>query len=364
MAEFPRGAVLIAAGGTGGHVFPALAVAQQLRDSGQAVVWLGTRRGIESRLVEEQGFPLHYIQVVGLRGKGLLHWLKAPLLMVGALFSVVRLIWQCRPCCVLGMGGFVSAAAGIAAIITARPLLLQEQNAVAGTTNKLLAPLARKIFVGFPTAFSTRDSQVYCGNPLRESFSSIADPAQRLSTTESRRILVLGGSLGARGLNETVPLALAELGDAETISVEVLHQSGRTDNEAVAACYQQAGITAKVEPFIDDMAAAYSRADLVIARAGGLTVAELSAVGVAALLVPYPHAVDDHQNANADWLVEGGAALKIQQCELTVDRLAATLRDLLRDKEQLLARALRARSLAKPTAAAVVAGACREYACV
>ncbi len=363
--------VLIAAGGTGGHVFPALAIAQGLRELNRDVIWLGTRTGIESRVVPENKFVIHYVDVVGVRGKSIVYWLKAPFLMLVAVVQVVQLLIQLKPICVLGMGGFASAAAGVAAFLTRTPLILQEQNAVAGTTNKLLAPIAKKIFTGFPAVLGGNRKVCYSGNPLRDSFYHIVEPEVRLQHLSLKssdadlplssgkiRLLVLGGSLGAQIINEVLPVALG------SFSFDVVHQTGSRDFEAVVEAYGKAGIQAKVTPFIDDMTDAYVSADLVIARAGALTISELAAVGVASILVPYPHATDNHQCANADWLVEVNAAIKIEQTEFSVDKLKKILAGLLENRATLLTKAINARCRAKPRATNDIVAACQEYAYV
>lgn len=377
-----RKTVLIAAGGTGGHVFPALAVAQALREKDIDVVWLGTRKGIESTLVPQNQFYIHYINVVGLRGKNALAWLKAPFLMLFAVMSAIAFMIKVRPRCVLGMGGFASAAAGVAAFLTFTPLILQEQNAVAGTTNKLLAPLAVKIFTGFPNVFQNYAKTVFSGNPLRTAIFQVAAPEQRFNSAvhdnkeeqASLTVLVLGGSLGASALNQIMPAALARLHTEKNVEnnsgtnsipeLHVVHQTGKREVEQVSRDYQSAGVDAEVSSFIDDMAKVYSEADLVVARAGALTVSEIAAVGVAALLIPYPHAIDNHQSINADWLVEAGAAIKVEQQEFTGDKAYKLLTTLLTDRAGLLKRAKAARSCAKPDATQIIARACEGFAYV
>ncbi len=360
-----RKTVMIAAGGTGGHVFPALAVAQGLRQHDLDIIWLGTRKGIESRVVPENDFVIHYIKVAGIRGKNIISWITAPLLLLWAIVKVAILIIKTKPVCVLGMGGFASAAAGFAAFITGTPLLLQEQNAVAGTTNKLLAPLAEKIFTGFPDVFSAlakADSKVeFSGNPLREGLYQIAEPQDRIKQDDSPlRVLILGGSLGARALNQVMPFALAQ----QSMAIEITHQTGRSDIEQVQKNYLDAGVDAQVISFIEDMATAYANADLVVARAGALTVSELAAVGVAAVLIPYPYAIDDHQSVNADYLVQAGAATKVDQAEFDIDKAREVLQTLLGDRAQLLTKAINARSFATPAATRTIVDVCREYAYV
>jgi len=358
--------ILVAAGGTGGHVFPALAVANALREADCDVIWVGTPTGIEASVVAENGFPMTFIRVVGLRGKPWSYRLLAPFLLLGAVFKIACLLRTHHVRCVLCMGGYVSAAAGIAAYIMRRPLLLQEQNAVPGSTNKLLAPLADKIFTGFPKVFEQKSNAVFTGNPLREQILAIAAPELRFNPNQvTVQILVIGGSLGASIFNQLLPNVFAKLNAEQNFSgdFEIIHQTGKNDQAAVAQSYQNAGVKAQVLPFINDMAKAYSNADLVIARAGALTVAELAAIGVASILVPYPYAIDDHQMANAQWLVNADAAICIAQSQLDVDHLAGVLVELLKNRNELLGYAKRARAVASRDATITIANACREYAC-
>ncbi len=353
--------VIIAAGGTGGHVYPALAVAQALRERDLPVIWLGTRKGLESRVVPEHGFEIRFIRVVGMRGKRLVYRLLAPLLLVWATLRVIVLILGRQPRCVLGMGGFVAAAAGFAAIACRRRLLIQEQNAIAGTTNRLLARFADQVFTGFPGVFEQLPAARFTGNPLRAGFYQLPTPRERRAerSGDALSIVVMGGSLGARALNETVPLALAQARAALTQAPRILHQSGEHDVEAVCARYVEHNLRAEVTPFVDDMVAALANADLVIARAGALTISELVAVGVAAVLVPYPHAIDDHQTENARWLAGVDAAIVVPQSALDAESLAAQLVALLTDRERLLQMADNARTLVNADAAVHIAQACR-----
>ena len=360
-SAWPRDAVLIMAGGTGGHVFPALAVADELRRAGQPVLWLGTHAGLEAKVVPAAGLPMAWIDVRGLRGKGVLRVLSAPFMLAGALFQAGRVLLRARPRAVLGMGGFVTGPGGFMAWLLRRPLLIHEQNSVAGLTNRLLAPLATRVLVAFPGALPARVKPMHTGNPVRGALTEVTPPRERLSARQGRpRLLVLGGSLGAQALNECLPQALAQL--PTELRPEIRHQSGVRHVDAARAAYQHAGVEAQVDAFVDDMAAAYAWADLVVCRAGALTVAELTAVGVAAILVPYPHAVDDHQTSNARYLVDAGAALLIPQSELKAADLAALLRELLADRARLLHMAEAARVLARPDAAHVVAEQCLQLA--
>jgi UDP-N-acetylglucosamine--N-acetylmuramyl-(pentapeptide) pyrophosphoryl-undecaprenol N-acetylglucosamine transferase len=359
--DWPRDAVLIMAGGTGGHVFPALAVADELQRAGQAVLWLGTLEGLEAKVIPAAGLPIAWITVRGLRGKGVLRVLSAPFMLAGALWQAGGILLRARPRAVLGMGGFVTGPGGFMAWLLRRPLLIHEQNSVAGLTNRLLAPLASRVLVAFPGALPARVKPIHTGNPVRGAITQVAPPRERLASRQGPlRLLVLGGSLGAQALNETVPQALAQLPGEQR--PEVRHQSGTRHIDAARAAYQRAGVAAQVDAFVDDMAAAYAWADLVMCRAGALTIAELTAVGVGAILVPYPHAVDDHQTGNARYLVEAGAALLIQQTDLDVDGLAALLGALFADRPRLLRMAEAARELARPEAARVVAEHCLKLA--
>ena len=359
--DWPRDAVLIMAGGTGGHVFPALAVADELRRAGQAVLWLGTQEGLEAKVIPAAGLPIAWITVRGLRGKGVLRVLGAPFMLAGALWQAGGILLRVRPRAVLGMGGFVTGPGGFMAWLLRRPLLIHEQNSVAGLTNRLLAPLASRVLVAFPGALPARVKPIHTGNPVRGAITQVAPPRERLGPRQGPlRLLVLGGSLGAQALNETVPQALAQLSVEQR--PEVRHQSGTRHIDAARAAYQRAGVAAQVDAFVDDMAAAYAWADLVVCRAGALTIAELTAVGVGAILVPYPHAVDDHQTGNARYLVEAGAAVLIQQTDLNVEGLATLLRALFADRPRLLRMAEAARELARPEAARVVAEHCLQLA--
>jgi len=344
-----NGPILIMAGGTGGHVYPALAVARALIAKSREVVWLGTRQGIEARVVPAAGIPIEWIAIGGLRGKRAATLLLAPFRLAVALAQSLAVMLRHRPAAVLGMGGFVSGPGGLAAWLTRRPLIIHEQNAVAGLTNRLLARLARVVLQAFPGSFNSKRDIETVGNPVRVDIAAISPPESRLATrTGPIRLLVLGGSQGALALNETVPAALALLpADMRPI---VRHQTGdRTLGDARAA-YGKHGIDAQLESFIEDMAAAYAWADLVICRAGALTVAELSAAGLPAIFVPFPAAVDDHQTANARPMAEAGAAEILQQGEMTGATLAGLLRSWLSDRERLVERARQARALAKPDA--------------
>ena len=349
--------VLIMAGGTGGHVFPALAVAERLRAEGAEVSWMGTRRGLEARVVPEHGLPIDWVEVGGLRGKGLGRWLSAPVHLLRALAQAWGIMSRRRPDVVLGMGGFVTGPGGVAARLLRRPLLIHEQNRIPGLTNRLLKPLAARVMCGFPDTFPESDKIVVTGNPVREKLAEIPPPQERLAGRTGRpRLLVVGGSLGAAFFNETVPAALARLPEATRPHVH--HQCGERHLAAAQAAYAEAGVEAEIFPFIEDMAAAYRWADLVLCRAGALTVAELAVAGAAAVLVPYPYAVDDHQTANARYLADEGAAVLVQQRDLDEARLAEVLGALLSDRGRMLEMASRARALGRPEATREVADLC------
>ncbi|MFT3928674.1 MAG: undecaprenyldiphospho-muramoylpentapeptide beta-N-acetylglucosaminyltransferase [Spongiibacteraceae bacterium] len=350
--------VLIMAGGTGGHVFPALAAADVLLRSGVRVQWLGTARGIEADLVPKSGIPLHFISVTGLRGKGLRAQIAAPFRLARALWQAIQVLKRVNPQCVLGLGGFASGPGGVAAKLLRKPLVIHEQNAIAGTTNRLLAFIAKRILLGYPHAIES-DRAEFVGNPVRTTIANLALPEQRWrERTGALRLLVLGGSLGAQPINNVIPAAIEQL--PENLRPEIIHQTGKSHAEAVSAQYAEKNIAARVEPFIDDMAAAYAWADVVLCRAGALTVAELAAAGVGAILVPLPHAIDDHQTHNARWLSEQNAGVLIPQHELSAEHLANVLRELSAKPQELLAWAHNARALAKPDAAQRVAAACLE----
>lgn len=350
------GPVLIMAGGTGGHVYPGLAVARELLEHGVEVVWMGTRAGIEARVVPAAGIPVEWVPVAGVRGKGWRRRLAAPFMVARAVWHALGVMRRLRPRAVLGMGGFVAGPGGVAAWLARRPLCIHEQNAVAGLTNRLLARIARRVACAFPAAFPGR-RVVVTGNPVREEIAALPAPAERWAGRRGPlRLLVLGGSLGAQALNLTVPAALGRLPAGGRPLVR--HQTGRGKLEETRAAYAEAGVEGELEEFLEEMAEAYGWADLVVCRAGALTISELAAAGVGALLVPYPHAVDDHQTRNGAWLVEAGAARMIDQRELDAERLAAELAAL--DRPALLAMAEAARAVARPNAAAELAEICLE----
>jgi len=403
--------VLIMAGGTGGHIFPGLAVADSLRQRGIEVRWLGARGGMECQRVPAWGIPLDVVDISGLRGKGAGRWLLAPWKLLRAVIQAVRLLGQRRPACAISFGGYAAGPGGLAAKLRGIPLLVHEQNRVPGLTNRVLARFAARVLQAFPGSWEERLHPVTCGNPVRRDVAALEAPEERLAGRSGPvRVLVTGGSQGARALNRLVPAAL-QLAPA-AVAMEIRHQCGRSRLEETREAYRTAGIevalgaavvgavgaasaaisersgkhiatevaptapptaapaaapgraaprVAEVTEFIDDMASAYGWADLVICRAGALTVSEVAAAGVAAVFVPFPHAVDDHQTRNAEYLCERGAALLLSEAGLDAERLAGALNELLRDRERRLDMATRARAAAMPDAAGTVARLCTEY---
>lgn len=350
--------ILVMAGGTGGHVFPALACARELQERGFEVHWLGTRRGIEAELIPATGIQLHYIDIQGLRGKGKTGLLKAPIRLLRALWQSLAVVRQLQPVCVLGAGGYVTGPGGLAAWLKRIPLVIHEQNAVVGTTNRLLARLAIRRCEGFDNSFAADSKRRSTGNPVRPDIFAV--PALDWDGTRPARLLVLGGSLGAQPLNELLPQALASM--TAQLRPEVRHQCGKQHLETATQAYASAGVEAQVLPFIADMAEAYAWADLVICRAGALTIAELAAAGRPALLIPLPHAIDDHQSANARYLADRQGAELVPQTTLTAASLAQRLSTLLTQPETLRLMAEHARNQAKPNATADVVRACLEVA--
>jgi UDP-N-acetylglucosamine--N-acetylmuramyl-(pentapeptide) pyrophosphoryl-undecaprenol N-acetylglucosamine transferase len=346
--------ILIMAGGTGGHVFPGLAVADELRGRGWKVVWMGARGGMEARLVPARGYPVEWIRAAALRGKGLAALLFLPLHLFVGFWQSARAIFRVRPDVVLGMGGYVAFPGGMMASLLARPLAVHEQNAIAGLANRVLAGVADRKLEAFPGALKGAE---WTGNPVRASISSIESPGKRFQNrTGALRILVFGGSLGAQALNECLPRALSLIDEPERPFVT--HQAGEKHLDSLQNRYRNEGVKAETIAFIDDMARRYAEADLVICRAGAMTVAEIAAGGMASVLVPYPHAVDDHQTANAKFLADRGAAILLPQERLTPEALATLIRSL--DRDALLAMARKARELGKPEAARAVADRCAE----
>jgi len=347
--------VMILAGGTGGHIFPGLAVAHALRARGVSVTWLGASGGMEMRLVPPHGIDIDTIAVSGLRGKGLATILLAPLRVLSAIRAARATLRRRKPRAVISFGGYAAGPGGIAAKLGGVPLVVHEQNRAPGMTNRVLAKFARRVLTGFPDTFVNEE---VVGNPVRAEIASIASPAERLSHRAGPlRLLVLGGSQGARALNHAVPTALAALHDMtlDNILFEVRHQCGEKMRDDAQRAYADAGVAASIEPFIADMAAAYAWTDLVICRAGALTLAEVCTAGIGSMLVPFPQAVDDHQTRNAQFLVERGAAVLLKQDEQLAGRLRDVLRELAAAPERRMAMAEAARALSMPDAAERVA---------
>ncbi len=352
---------LVMAGGTGGHIFPGLAVAEALRECGWRVHWLGGTGGVnapsmESQLVPQRGFAFEGVDFSGVRGKGLLTLVRLPLRLLKAFGQSLAVLRRVQPDVVVGLGGYISFPAGLMAALTGTPLLLHEQNSVPGLANKLLARVARRVFSAFPDGMKKAQ---WIGNPLRSAFLQQAQPQARFAARSGPlKLLVVGGSLGARALNEVVPQALALLAPAQRPLVT--HQSGAKQIDALRAHYAAAGVTAELTPFIDDTASAFADADIIICRAGASTVTEIAAVGAAAIFVPFPAAVDDHQTANAQFLVRAGGGWLMPQASLTAQSLADALSRLTR--AELLQTALQAKALQKLGATAAVVQACEELA--
>lgn len=349
--------LMVMAGGTGGHVYPAVAVADHLKAEGWNIVWLATEGGMENRLIASKGYGVEVIRMHGVRGKGVLRKLLAPAQVLMACMQSMKAMRTHKPNVVLGMGGFAAFPGGVTAWLMRRPLVIHEQNSIAGLTNRVLSHFARKVLAAFPSAFG--DQAELVGNPVRTDIAAVPPPEQRMAgRIGPLRLLVVGGSLGAQALNEMVPQALAMM--PESVRPEVVHQAGEKHIDDLNEHYRKAGVKAETRAFIQDMAATYGWADLVICRAGALTIAELSAAGVASVLVPFPHAVDDHQTFNARYLADNDAAVLMPQHEMTPEKLATLIQGL--DREALCAMAQRARALGKPQATAAVAAVCKEMA--
>ncbi|WBA80231.1 undecaprenyldiphospho-muramoylpentapeptide beta-N-acetylglucosaminyltransferase [Endozoicomonas sp. GU-1] len=356
-SEAPK--VIIMAGGTGGHIFPGLATARELIKQGYRVHWLGTPGSMEAELVPGHGIDISFIPVTGLRGKGLSFLLQAPWRLAVSLFKAVRVLREHRPVCVVGMGGYVTGPGGVAARLLGIPLVVHEQNAVAGLTNKLLARIATRVLEAFPGTFAGLSSRiarkvVLTGNPVRPEIVTVPAHLPRIPL----RLLVVGGSRGALAINQMIPRVLQNCG----AQIDVWHQTGKGTFEQCLADYQQLGVSGRVEPFIDDMAQAYEWADLVICRSGALTIAELAAAGKPGILVPFPFAVDDHQTVNGRYLVDRGAALMVQQKDLNVDSLTNMILKLADNPEQLERMASSARTASLPQATDDVVRLCLEAA--
>ena len=346
---------MIMAGGTGGHIFPALAVAEEMKKAGFDILWLGTRSGMEAKLVPERGYEIEFISISGVRKSGMLRWLSLPVMLLLACLQSLSVILKRRPDVVLGMGGFASFPGGLTAAALRKPLVIHEQNAVAGLANKILSKAASRTLVAFPGVLGK--NAIHVGNPVRREIASIPSPDARFENREGPlRLLVVGGSRGAKALNETVPAAVGKMKEKPV----VLHQTGEAEVGKVRDAYLSAGVQAEVRAFIADMADAYAQCDLVISRSGALTVAEIAAAGVAGILVPYPHAVDDHQTKNARYLSDAKAAVLISQEEFEPGGLSGLLQKM--DRTHLLEMARRARGLAKTDATEKVARICMELA--
>jgi len=344
--------LLIMAGGTGGHIYPGLAVADALRAKDWNVVWLGAPNSMEAELVPKHGYPMAWVNFTGVRGKGALRLLTLPFTLLRALGQSFDAMLRHRPDVVLGMGGYITMPGGLMAALLRRPLVIHEQNSIAGMSNKVLAKIASRVLSGFPDVLV---KSIWCGNPVRADIAAVAVPEVRYAGRSGKlNVLVVGGSLGAQALNKALPKALALLAEAERPNV--LHQAGKKHFEAVQKLYADAKVGAEVRAFLEDMADQYAKADVVICRAGALTIAELAAAGVASVLIPFPFAVDDHQTYNARFLSDKGAAILLPQTELSAEKLAQLLHKLTREKLLVMAQA--ARSLAKPDATAQVVQVC------
>ncbi len=349
--------ILIMAGGTGGHVFPALAVADYMKVSGWRVVWLGTKGGMEEILVPQKGYDIEIMDFSGLRGKNLMVWFLLPLRLLLAFWQSAKVLFQIRPDVVLGMGGYPAFPGGIMASLLNKPLLIHEQNSVPGLANKILAKFADKILLGFPNAIRNEKKIIFSGNPVRKEISQLDIPDKRYAERSGKlKLLIIGGSLGAQALNTIVPKMLRLIPDH--MRPLVTHQAGRKHLETLKKNYAEAGVEGELLVFIENIAVQYADCDLVICRAGALTIAELTVVGIASILVPFPYAVDDHQTSNAKFLSDKDAAVLLPQNELTPQGLAQLLMEFTREK--LLGMAMKARELARPDATRLVAEACME----
>jgi UDP-N-acetylglucosamine--N-acetylmuramyl-(pentapeptide) pyrophosphoryl-undecaprenol N-acetylglucosamine transferase len=351
-----RATALVMAGGTGGHIFPGLAVAEALRQRAWRVHWLGGPASMESQLVPPRGFAFETIEFSGVRGKGIKTLVLLPLRLLKAFWQSISVVRRVQPDVVVGLGGYITFPAGMMSVLLGKPLVLHEQNSVAGMANRVLAGVADRVFSAFPNVLK---KAAWIGNPLRAAFLGQAGPAERLgSRTGALRLLVVGGSLGAKALNEVVPKALALIPQAQR--PQVLHQSGARQIDELRANYAAAGVAAELTPFIEDTAQAYAQADLIVCRAGASTVTEIAAVGAAAVFVPFPFAVDDHQTTNARFLVDAGGGWLVQQRDLTPEWLAELIQNT--SREELIRRALAAKRMAKIRATEEVVAACEELA--
>ncbi len=347
--------IIIMAGGTGGHVFPALAVADVLQQRGAQVEWLGTGKGIEAELVPKAGIKLHALTIEGVRGKGLVSIVKAPFLLLKAVWQAVKIIRQFDADVVLGLGGFASGPGGLAAKLLRKPLVIHEQNAIAGTTNRWLSKVANKALEAFPKSLK---NAVHVGNPVRGAITQVAEI--QVNTKQPLKLLVLGGSLGALAVNQIIPKAIATIPESERPVIR--HQTGQRHVDVTRAEYKHTGVEADVVPFIEDMAQAYEWADAIICRAGALTVSELTLAGRGALLIPFPYAIDDHQTLNAQWLVSNGAGILMPQSDMTIEKITEFVGCMNKDRQQLLILSRSAKALAMPNAASDVADYCEQVA--
>ena len=359
MSAGPRG-VLIMAGGTGGHIFPGLAVADTLMGKGVSVRWLGARGGMECQKVPEAGIPLDVVDISGLRGKGLARWIVMPWKLLRAVIQAFRLLGAHRPACAVSFGGYAAGPGGLAARLRGVPLLVHEQNRIPGMTNRVLSRMARRVLQAFPGTWEERLDPVSCGNPVRKAVVDLASPTIRMAGREGAvRVLVTGGSQGARALNLLVPQALSMV--SSDLPFEVRHQAGKGRAAETEEAYGAPPYRVEISEFIEDMAAAFQWADIVICRSGALTVSELAAAGIASILVPFPYAVDDHQTRNAEFLVETGAAVLMQESVTDAQSLSDVLTDLMGDRKKLLEMAEKARAVSVPDSAERVARLCMEY---
>lgn len=372
--------ILIMAGGTGGHVFPALAVAKEFQKEGITVEWLGTKQGLEATLIPKAKIPLHTLSVTAFRREGWLKRLLAPIRLTRSLIQALKIIHKFKPHLVLGMGGFVAGPGGVAAWCLGCPVIIHEQNAVAGATNRILARFSKKVLEGFPSSFQKKQFKnnliFFTGNPVREEFLKYPTPSERYysqehsqdqsqdhsqAQTPTLKLLIVGGSQGARALNELCPKAFKYFSEQaqQQVGLEIWHQTGEKHWNETRSDYQRYHLNARVEPFIDNMAEAYAWADLVICRSGALTIAELAAIGVASLLIPFPYGVDDHQTVNGRFLEKIGASYLIQQKDLTPEKLASIILELSKDRKKLLAMANAAKEFSKPEAVLEVVQHCK-----
>ncbi len=353
---------LFMAGGTGGHIFPALAVAEELRERGASIYWLGTASGMENVLVPKHGIDLHSISIKGFRGKGLLKKISTPFLLLKAVMQAVFIIRKLTPDVIIGFGGYVAAPGGIAAYLLRKPLIIHEQNSVAGSTNKLLAKLASKKLEAFSGSLI---DAILLGNPVRKAVCRLFDEnkgSAKVDDSENIRkvlnVLIMGGSLGAEAINKAVPQAIAKL--PEELVINIWHQTGKGKLQQVAESYKELEVDARTNEFIDDVTQAYQWADVIICRAGALTVSEVAIAGLPAIFIPYPHAIDNHQVVNAQWLVNNNAANMIEQSDLTAGSLADNLKSLLMDKEKIQSYSQALKELAMPHATKNVADICEQ----